>query len=168
MDELVHVGFVLKPHGYQGHIRVSLLLEEARNIETEWVMLIINNKPVPFFVTELSRTNNDWLLQLEDIRSDQDAKEIQGLQVYVPSHLLPDIQSESQASLIGFKIIDDQYGELTEIEDEFESAKQYFITITHQAQEILIPLVPDIVYEVDLKQKIAYTKIPDGLLDINL
>lgn len=167
-ENLVHVGFVLKPHGYQGNIKVSLLREEAQDIQTEWVMLIIDNKPVPFFVTEISGHRNEWMLKLEDIDSDEDAKPLQGKQVYVPAKLLPNIDQNSIASLLGYDLIDDSLGHLGSIESEFESAKQHFITINYQDQEVMIPNVSEILYHIDFNKKQVFSKIPEGLLDINL
>jgi 16S rRNA processing protein RimM len=167
MENLVHVGFILKPHGYQGLIKVSLLREEAEEIQTEWVMLMINNKPVPFFVVQNTPGHNEWLIQLEDINSDDDVKEIQGVQVYIPSSLLPEVESNTTASLIGYQVIDNQEGNIGVILDDYESAKQHFISLEHKGLEVIIPNVTEIIYHIDFDKKLVFSKIPEGLLDIN-
>ena len=168
MDDLVHVGFVLKTHGYQGNIKISLTLEEAQDIETEWVMLIINRKPVPFFVIEKSNNHKEWLILLEDIDSDTKAKELIGLQVYLAKDLLPDLPDHTSSLITGYQLIDDQEGDLGTIQSEFESAKQTFIAIEYQNHEVMIPFVDDIIYHIDHNKKQAFSKLPEGLLEINL
>jgi 16S rRNA processing protein RimM len=167
LENLVHVGFVLKPHGYQGLIKVSLLREEAQDIQTEWVMLIIDNKPVPFFVTSISGQRNEWLLKIDDIDSDEDAKALQGKQVYISAELLPDIDQNTQATLVGYDLIDDQEGILGPIESEYEAGKQHFVTITFQENEVMIPNVTEILYHIDFDKKQVFCNLPEGLLDIN-
>lgn len=168
MDELVHVGFVLKPHGYLGNVKVALQLEEAQNIQTEWVMLIINNKPVPFFVSEKSESNGEWMLKLEDVDSDIDAKKLQGYQVFVHHSKLPGFVEAENLSLIGFTLIDDQHGDLGPITDEYTLAKQDYLSIQYNGAEVAIPNVSDIIYKVNAKKRKLRSKLPDGLLEINL
>ena len=48
-------------------------------------MLEINKKPVPFFIEQISKTDTEWQVKFEDIRTVEEAEEIVGLSVYIES-----------------------------------------------------------------------------------
>ena len=88
--------------------------------------------------------------------------------MYVRKDLLPDLSDNESHKIEGYRLIDENAGDLGLIKEEFESAKQQFISIDYQEQEVIIPFVDDIIYHLDHQKKQAFSRLPEGLLEINL
>jgi len=66
----------------------------------------------------------------------------------------------------GFKIIDEQYGDLGVCVDVLEYPHQAIFQINHPKGEILVPIVDDVIINVDRTNKIIHIQAPDGLVEV--
>lgn len=168
IEDLASIGFVRKTHGYKGHLKIQIELEEAGDLETEQLFIIIDEKPVPFFIEELSGTTDLWIVKLEDVDSEISAREFVNCRVCVLNDLLDHIPvTQSHINIIGFKVWDENLGELGIVTDYIERNFQDLIEMKYQNQVHLIPSDENIIHEIDYPNKIIRVHLPEGLLDIN-
>ena len=82
--------------------------------------------------------------------------------------VLEGINGASPLLWIGFRVLDTKIGDLGMIEDVIQTGSQWLAQIRVQGKEALIPLVEQTMVKTDLKKKILYTRLPDGLLEVYL
>ncbi len=80
--------------------------------------IIINGQT--FTVTNVKKKNKAFVLALKDIDTLEKAKELIGLDTFIDSSNLPELDNDTfyEAELIGYKIIDNDnniYGEITDV-----------------------------------------------------
>ena len=158
---LVELGYISKPHGYDGWVRVELVNDIEFNT-TEPLFLMFNQKPVPFFI-EQKKGSNPTFVKLQFVHSIDEAQSICGTKVYIESDF---DASFEEHSILGYLIIDEQAGEIGPIEEIIENPGQDLLQTTYQNNSCLIPFVDAFVLDIDHTNQTVYVKLPDGLLDM--
>lgn len=129
-------------------------------------MLEINKKPVPFFIEQISKTDTEWQVKFEDIRSVEEAEEIIGLSVFVERE--EDAETDVwENNIVGFKIIDKNLGPIGEVVEHVEKPGQDMLEILFNTKTFYIPFVEELIVDFDNKKEIIYTDLPEGLININ-
>lgn len=125
---------------------------------------------IPYFIEEQNVINHEEvLLQLDEIDSLELAKTLSGKKVYLENEVFAKLQPKAvSGDMIGFKVIDEQLGELGIIEDLFETPGQVVATIQYKSKEIIIPLIDATIKGIDGAKKTITVSLPDGLLDVYL
>ena len=67
---------------------------------------------------------------------------------------------------LGFTIIDDHWGIIGVIEELKILPGQELAVVTYKEKKISIPLVEDLIYDLDLETQTIRMNLPDGLLDL--
>ena len=161
---------ISKTHGINGKL-ILKLEEEAdwENVEIETIFLEIDGLLVPFFLVEDSfrmKDNLHAIIQLDDINSDQEAKDILNTKVYLSKD---DFEFEaSENEYLNFLVIDEHEGELGKISMILEYPEQDIFQIISDEKEILIPFNDVFIKKIDEENQILYMDLPEGLIDINI
>ena len=166
MANLVYIGFIKKKHGFKGVVKIHIENSEVKLIQKEPLMLEINKKPVPFFIEQISKTNAEWQVKFEDIRTVEEADEIVGLSVFIESEKDQEEKIWSN-NLVGFKIIDKHLGKIGEVVEHIEKPGQDMLEILFNSKTFYIPFVDEIIIYFDNEKQILHTDLPEGLIDIN-
>ena len=132
-----------KPHGVRGEISFTFTDDMFDRGESPYIVCCIDNIYVPFFIEEYRfKTGSTALIKLEDIDSDEEARNFTNLDVFYPKKYY--IEDEEEATpddyFIGFTINDITHGtlgEVTAIDDSTINA--LFVVTTPDDREILIP-----------------------------
>ncbi len=173
VEDCYQLGYIVKPHGLQGEVNVFLDVdfpEDYQHLESVFVVLPDTGTLVPFFVEYLSISDNKVICKLEDIDTIEQAAPLAKAPLYLPLENLP-ILEEGQFyyhEIIGFAVQDEKEGVLGIVENVYEGNGQDLIVMQYKNQEVLIPMTDDIVPKVDKQQKIVFTRLPEGLLDVYL
>lgn len=169
-QDFFEIGKTIKTHGIHGE-----LIIEAKNpkfIENikESVFLEIDGILVPFFISELKTKGTDRArVKFEWIDSETQAKKLLNCSIYLPTKdiSLSDIDFENNYELLkGFIVSDNTYGELGAVNYFIESDNNPLISITYKSQEILIPIHPNLIKEINQRKKTILIECPKGLIDI--
>ena len=109
-------------------------------------------------------------VQLQDVKTMEQAVVFLGKGVFLPNELLPELDDNDFyfKEIIGFKLIDEVKGEVGTISDVLEYPTQAVMQVMHDGKEILIPIHDDIIQKVNKKAKTLNIKAPDGLIDMYL
>ena len=105
-------------------------------------------------------------VKLEDVNTEQEAKELIGKEVYLPLKHQEKNQQNELKSLIGFSVIDQNHGDIGEVVDIIENASQKLFYIEIDGVSILIPVVEEFIQKIE--DRVIYLHTPDGLVDLFL
>jgi 16S rRNA processing protein RimM len=168
IEDLAAIGFVRKTHGFKGHLKIQIELEAAGEIETEQLFILIDEKPVPFFIEELSGTTDLWLVKLQDIDSETEARDLVNAKVCILNDLIADLPVTAQMiDIVGYSISDENLGILGVVSDYIERNIQDLIEMKIGSHTHLIPVDGNIIQRIDHPHKIIFVNLPEGLLNIN-
>jgi 16S rRNA processing protein RimM len=171
INDCYHLGYVIKPHGVKGEIQLMLDVDNpAYYKKLESVFLEINQKLVPFFISNIQISNSFAIIKFEDIDSFDQADELVSAQAYLPLQLLPPLK-EGQFyyhQVIGYQVKDENLGILGEVEDIVSLPQHEIFTFRHQGKEVLAPLNDLVIKKVDHTNKVLEVSLPEGLLELYL
>lgn len=161
--DFVSVGFICKTHGTKGELRIDLKSEIELK---EWVMIEINQKPVPFFIEKFTATHSDEaIIKLRDINSLIDAEVLKNRNLLYPKSEVEKTSSGYYGQeIIGYKLIDKKLGEIGVIEEIEEFPFQTILKSTFKNKEVLIPAVNEFIVEINDDEQLIFLELPDDLI----
>lgn len=168
-EEVVKIGQFNKPHGVNGELGFTFTDDVFDRGESPYIICEVDGIFVPFFIEEYRfRSENSALMKLEDVDTEEEARSFVNRVVYYPKSFYIDEETEVAPGdyFIGFKVIDEEYGELGVIESVDDSTANILFVVEYQGRELLIPANDDFVTALDEKHKIIRMNIPEGLLDM--
>ena len=171
-QDCLQIGTIIKTHGIHGE-----LILEANNsglIENikESVFLEIEGLLVPFFIEKIS-AHSTVRFRVKFLWSDSEttSKKIIGAPVFINSSLV-DLEDDEYLNtpdlLEGFKVIDNQHGEIGTLIQIDMNADNPLMIIQKGSKELLIPFHSDIIKKVKSRKKQIHIQTPDGLIDLYL
>ena len=171
-DELFLLGKVVRTFGSKGELVFQLDTEILSRIKRlESVFLKINENLVPFFIELLQpRPKNQALVKLMDIETSDDASLYAGCEIYIPLAILPKQKGSKLYSqnIEGYSVIDANYGNTGFVNKIIEMPQQFLLSIDLNGKEILVPIVDEIVKNIDHKTKTISIDAPEGLIELYL
>ncbi len=153
------IGFIRKAHGFDGEIKLIIEDQETINKE-EPVFLKPGGKPVPFFITQFRGNHPECIVRIEGIDADAIPR-YQGMAIYQTGESTAD----SDWDINGYSLFN---GDVLvgEVLDVLERNMQDLLEVQVDDQTILVPLVEDLIREVDHDEKRIFMDLPDGLLEL--
>lgn len=171
-SETILWGKIVKTHGVKGEVLAEIFSEDTSDYEDmESVFVVIKQKPIPFFITSYQVTNQSKvILSFEDVSSIKEAEAIVGAELLIPIEELSDADEGRLffKQIEGYRIDDEQLGELGVVSDFIQKTIQDILVMEYQGHSIMFPAVEPIVKGIDHRKKKVFTNLPDGLLDIYL
>ena len=168
--ECFFVGQIIKTQGIKGEIAVLLKNINSQIFNTtESVFLEIKKELVPFFIENFEILNKNLaVLKFEDVNTVDQAEQYLQCNLYLPLNLLPESDKNiiHPREIIGFTVIDKEYGNIGKIEDIIENSFQSIMVIKSGDKEILIPSVDEIIQKIDRKGKEIFITAPEGLIEL--
>lgn len=170
IDDCFYLGRVTKPWGVKGQVILFLDVdspEEYAGLDSAFVE--IKGKLVPHFFHIDQLNGNKAVATFEEIGADQ-ALELVGHDLYLPLDLLPKLEGNKFYfhEVVGFRVIDAEKGDIGTLEQVIEYPAQPLFQIMKNGVEVLVPVIDEVVEEVDREQKILRIKAPKGLIDLYL
>ncbi len=170
-EDYYYLGKIIRLHGYDGTVSAYFDTDEPGEYEElKTVFIRINNLPVPFFVKKISLLTNKALIQFEDINTHEQAERLVQKEIYLSLTELPELTGKKfyYHEIKGFKVIDEQFGEIGNVRQVLEYPNQALMQVMHEETEVLIPVNNDIILKVDRKKKEIRIRAPEGLIEIYL
>ena len=177
MEDLsfVPIGRVKKSFGAQGAVRLSIEESILHFLsDLEFLFVEVDGIKVPFEIEQLESTR-PVQVKFYDMDSPQEAHAITGKALFVATRDLPaSVDAETETSrhepfdmLIDFEILDTSSGRiLGKIIRIEEYPGQDMAFIQEGDGEIMIPLAPDLIEDIDVEAQRIAMKLPEGLLQI--
>ncbi len=171
-QDYFEIGTIVKTHGIHGE-----LILEAKNPDLlenikESVFLEIDGLLVPFFISEIKVNSRERCrIKFDWIDSEPQAKKLTNCSVllHIDTISHTKINYEETLNLLeGFMVIDKTFGELGIINHVIENTNNPLMSITYNKVEILIPIHPDLIIDIDSPKKKLHINCPEGLIDLYL
>lgn len=170
-DTCFYVGRIVKTHGLKGEVTLRIDNEQFDEVEElNYFLLDVNDRLIPFFIENITFHSNKSFILFQDLKTLESASQLVGTNVYLPLELLPEKEGNDFYSheVVGFLVVDEEKGELGEVQEIVEYPTQSLIQVIINEKEVLIPIHDDIIKHVDREGKKLLVKAPDGLIDMYL
>ena len=171
-NEVFKIGQVLKIHGVKGKIEMSVTEDVFVYAECDYLFFKLEGLLVPFFVDSyISKGADRALVKLDDIDDADGARLLLNAEVYFPLEEMPEREREVNTwnYLTGFKIYDLKEGYIGEVRAvNTQSANTLLFVETSNGQEVMIPVHPELVRDLNEKKREMLMDLPEGLLTLTV
>lgn len=162
---LVEIGYFSKTHGIKG----QLILKSDSEFYFEEVnafFVEISGSKAPFFIKDIKENNNGLIILLEEFDTQEKAKTLIGKKVFVDEQFIA--ENENEHNWLDYELIDHNLGNLGKINEVNESGPQILVSLIYKEKEIMLPLVEELIENIDEEGKKIHYKSPEGLIDLYL
>ena len=168
---MIRIGKIAATHGLSGSLILTHVVGNSNWLKKGQTLLVEMNKGsyIPYFVGQLKPANEkEYIINVEDIATIEQAKKLVTKQVYVDEAVLADYARLSPLLWIGFKLYDKHIGEIGIVEDVVQTGHQWLARLIYKDAEVLVPLIDAMINKLDIKNKTINMTLPDGLLEVYL
>ena len=170
-EDCFFLGTVVAKYSFKGEVLIKLDTDDPETyLSLQSFLLEDKSCLIPYFTTKVQFHKSQLLrVSLEGINSEKQADMIIGKSVYLPLDQLPKLDDDQFYfhEIIGFKVIDSVQGPIGIITGVNDASSQVLLEVEHNDKQILIPLVDELIQQLDKQKKQIYLSIPEGLLDLN-
>lgn len=164
------VARVVKTRGLDGDVVVSMLLEcepsaalmglELWPVPPLWV-------PRPLHACHVlpGRAESDAVVAFTEVSDVMTARRLVGSLLLAETAALPELPVSRSQALLGVEVTDEARGALGTIADIIITGANDVWVVHGPFGEVLIPVIPDVVLDVDLEKRTALVRLLPGLLD---
>ena len=175
LDETYQLGYLIKTHGLRGQLVAHFDVDNvAAYTKLKTVYLTLAGAPKKLVEHQIEKvqpqSGNKVLIKLHGIDRIEEAEPLRGSQLHLPLAALPELEDDQFYfhDVIGFTVVDENLGTLGTVENFYELPQQDMLAMRYQGQEVLIPVVDELISHADHTKKEIYVNLPDGLLDVYL
>jgi 16S rRNA processing protein RimM len=165
-----HIGKIAKLHGFEGEaILLSGSVFPKKIEKTEWVFLLIDGLPVPFFISSIFlRSDSSAIIKFADINTAEEMEEFIGFDVLIEETNKRKSKTFSYFEDIkGFTVIDNKHGSIGIVKSVINYKDNYLLKVIKVNREILIPYNDSLIIKINSKSKTLLIDMPEGLLELN-
>lgn len=169
-EECYYLGRITKPFGVKGQVIFFLDVDDpAEYANLDSVLVETKTGLVPYFIEDLNLKDNKAIVTFEEL-TPEESTALVGHNLYLPLDLLPKLEGNKFYfhEVIGFKVIDEEHGDIGNIQSVIEYPAQPLFQIMKKDVEILIPVIDPVIKKVDRESKTIYIDAPKGLIDLYL
>ncbi len=172
MKDYLVIGKIGGAHGVRGEVKIIPLTDDVRRFSSLKECLILDDRERVKETKEVEKARVDDTRTLVKFKGIDDRDEVGKLTGFYIAVSREDAVKLPEgryfiADLIGLKVIDDERGELGTIKDIINSGASDIIIVKRKGKnELLIPYLNAIVYEVDIDGGTMKVKLPEGLYEI--
>ena len=170
-EDCFYLGRVAKTHGLKGEVTIKLEADDpTAYLEMKHFFLEINKVLTPFFVEKITMSGDKFFIAIQDVKTIEAAQHLFGKAVYLPLEMLPKLSVKQFYfhEIVGFTVVDTEKGELGPISQVLEYPTQAILQVMKGKKEILIPILDQVIQNVDRDMKILTITAPEGLIDMYL
>lgn len=173
-DDFFYIGSVQRVHGIKGTLKVFLDTDQPNKyLNIKKVFLKRHGFFHAFSVCMIEQTheNHVFLLHLNELKDRNEAELWAAAELYLPIEELPLITDETKFyyhEIIGFQVVDKNYGNTGTVKEIIEMPAQDLLVIDYQEKEILMPITDEHILKVDRTHKTLHTCMPEGLREVYL
>jgi 16S rRNA processing protein RimM len=153
------VGFVLKPHGFNGNFRIAL--DDEDFIPGDFLLLEINQKFVPFPIQSFNE--DSLIIKLKGIDKVEQVETLVGMTIL---QLLDHADEEAVHELFGYTLTDQVSGTTYDITGISYLPNNTLIEFRNGFKDMLIPWHEDMIIDINHEAKTVLANFPDGILDL--
>ena len=159
-EQVISIGRLTRTHGKRGELQCLMSNEYWDNADATFLILKLDNILVPFRVQDWRGKGSDSLIfQLDNITDEQEAQRLIGTEAFM---LLSDMNQEDEVmptwqSLVGYRVMDTDQGELGTVDQVDETTINTLITLSDGR---LIPIHEDFIIYINAEDKLLTICLP--------
>lgn len=169
-QDCFYLGRIAKPFSYKGELILFFDVDEPSDyLDLDFVYIEINKRLVKYEIESLRPHANKVVVRFKDVTVEE-SNVLIGKDLYLPLERLPKLEGNKFYfhEIIGFNVIDEEKGNIGTIREIYDNMTQPIMAIDFGEKEILIPLIDEVIKQVDRSNKAIHIKAPQGLIDIYL
>lgn len=162
--DLIEIGKIVNTHGIKGEIKVMPLCDDISML-LDFKEMYLDNKKITVKSSRIHK--NTALLFLENFNNINDSEKLKNKFLYVDKALIKlDENSNFIVDIIGCSVFDETTNRVlgTIIDVLTPPSHDIYVIETSQEKQILIPVVPQFVLNVDTESKKVIVKTIDGMI----
>lgn len=159
-EQVISIGRLTRTHGKRGELQCLMNNEYWDNAEANFLIIKLDNILVPFRVLDWRGKGSDHLIfQLDNITDEQEAQRLIGAEAFM---LISDMNQEDELlptwqSLIGYRVVDTDQGDLGIVEEVDETTINTLITLNDGR---MIPIHEDFIIDINTEDKLLTICLP--------
>lgn len=170
-NNLFRVGQIINTHGIGGELKINLITDfpEQRFKIGNQLFLFNDSEFVDQLIIKTSRAyKNNWLISFENLLDINLVEKYKNFELYAEGLDL-DIDSGQYlySQLIGLQVNDQQRGLIGEIVEILSMPANDVWVVNGVFGEILLPVIDQVIKEVDLDNQKVEVELLEGLIDEN-
>jgi 16S rRNA processing protein RimM len=167
-DNYISVGILRKPHGLSGAFSF-VLTRELKSLKKHppHFFLEVRGAYIPYFVSKIDlKDMMGGYINFEDVTQIEDARALVNSELYLDEKAVSTFfkkAADEYGFLIGYTAYDKE-AELGPVSGILSHPAQILAEIQVNGEEVLIPIVDDLVIDIDKKKKRIIFDVPEGLI----
>ena len=170
IDACFLLGHIVKTHGTKGQVVAFFDVDYPEDYEDmESVFLEQKGRLIPFFIESMDPVKNSrFIISFEDIKTMEQAEALRGTSLYLPLDELPELDEDQFYfhEVIGYQVVDENHGKLGTVKEFYDLPQQQLMAMEYMNQEMLIPVMDEIILRADHDAKELHIILPEGLLEV--
>ncbi len=167
-NKVLQVGEIVNTHGLRGEVKIVPWTDYPEVFEDfDCVYLEKNNTKLTIKSIKYQKSN--LIVKFDEIPDINEAERLKGSVLYVEREQLGEPEEGYYiCDLLGIKVIDENENEIGVIKDVISTGKcndVYVLSAKDGGRDILIPVIDEVVLDVDIDKEICRVHIIEGLLD---
>ncbi len=171
-EDCFYLGKIVRKYSFKGELLIKLDTDQPELYENlDAVFISVGNNFIPFFIASSQLHKSDLLrVSFEDVLTEADAEALLKAEVFLPLEMLPKLEGNKfyYHEVIGFKVIDKNFGEVGIIASINDSTAQALFEVDRDGVQIFIPMNDEFIVKIDRDNKIVEVDVPDGLIELYL
>ena len=167
MNKKIPLGEILKPHGIKGELKILFYNEESKSLQKNQKVFLESPQKniIEYKVERIFYSFRKNRIKFFDINTIDEADDLRGCIVNVDRDDLPKINDSEYylIDLVGYSLIDNSntnYGKVIEV---LTFPANNVLNVSKDDKEYLIPLIDDVVLEIDQNQEVIIIDPIEGL-----
>ena len=168
MVDLFRVGVIANTHGIRGEVKVFPTTDDPRRYDSlKEVLLDTGTEKIPLKVSNVRYFKNLVIVKFKGIDNINDIEKYKGMDLYVTRENAIPLEEDEYyiADIIGAEVETEDGKQFGVLKDVLETGANLVYIVEHEGKEVLLPVIPDCVKDIDTEKKKVVVHIMPGLLD---
>lgn len=164
---MLEVGKIVNTHGLRGEVKVVAWTDYPEDFENiEYVYVKNKTADEKLHISSIKYQKNNLIIKFSEIKDINKAEKYKNLTLYAEREMLGELPEGVYyiADLIGAEVLDEKGEKLGVIADVFNTGANDIYDVKRDGKKnILIPVIDDVVKEIDIDRKIVRIEMMEGL-----
>ncbi|MVO99184.1 ribosome maturation factor RimM [Paenibacillus lutrae] len=171
-DKLYTVGTIVNTHGLRGELKIVPHTDFPEQRYADGSKLIIEDakgKHIPVTVKTSRLHKNMYIVQFKEFANINEVESLKGSLLKVEERYLDDLEDDEYYyhEIIGCRVVTEEGEELGLIQEILTpGANHVWVVGRPNKKQLLLPVIDDVVLDVNVKDKIVTVHLLEGLLDL--
>lgn len=167
MEDFFRVGVIANTHGIRGEVKVFPTTEDPKRFEwLKEVLLDTGKEMLSLEIANVRYFKNLVILKFKGIDNINDIERYKGKDLFVTRENAIPLEEDEYyiADIIGATVYTEDGKEFGTLADVLETGANLVYVVQHEGKEVLLPVIPDCVKDVNVEEKKIVVNILPGLL----